>query len=88
MAKSGEADSHCGLYMDGGSSHCGFNHCVFLPKTTVPRYEYAVPVVVLLLSCLYYVPVGAAGRYISLLLIELHRSTRGRSMQSLPVQLY
>ena len=35
MAKSGEADSHCGLYMDGGSSHCGFNHCVVLSKTTV-----------------------------------------------------
>jgi hypothetical protein len=21
--------------VDGGSSHCGFNHCVVLPKTTV-----------------------------------------------------
>ena len=49
MAKSGEADSHCGLKLGAKNSHCGFNHCVVLPKTPVPvllyqyyRYRYCI----------------------------------------------
>jgi hypothetical protein len=34
MAKSGAADTHCGLKVGPKSSHCGFNHCVVLSKRT------------------------------------------------------
>jgi hypothetical protein len=34
------ADTHCGLKVGPKSSHCGFNHCVFLSKRTVRPYSY------------------------------------------------
>ena len=39
-AKSGAADSDCGVKLGAENSLSGFNHCVSSPKTTVLQYRY------------------------------------------------
>ena len=38
MAKSGVAESLCGVKLGAENSHCGFSHCVSSSKTTVQLY--------------------------------------------------